>query len=102
MPATTLAAGTLAAGTLAAGTLALGLLLPAAASAATGPQLWARLLRAADDRRGEGVPANLRPHRRRHGPLTTAAVKRFHRAQGLKVDGTWGPRSAAAARRRLA
>ena len=36
-----------------------------------------------------------------YGPLTTAAVKRFQRSAGLTVDGVWGPRSAAALRRRL-
>jgi peptidoglycan hydrolase-like protein with peptidoglycan-binding domain len=36
-----------------------------------------------------------------YGPLTTAAVKRFQRAAGLKPDGIWGPKSAAALRRRL-
>ena len=37
-----------------------------------------------------------------YGLLTTAAVERFQQAQGLKPDGIWGPRSAAAMRRRLA
>ncbi len=36
-----------------------------------------------------------------YGPLTTAAVKRFQRASGLHPDGIWGPKSAAALKRRL-
>jgi mono/diheme cytochrome c family protein len=36
-----------------------------------------------------------------YGPLTTAAVKRFQHAAGLKADGIWGPRSAAALKRRV-
>jgi cytochrome c553 len=36
-----------------------------------------------------------------YGPLTTAAVKRFQRSAGLKADGVWGPKSAAALKRRL-
>ncbi len=35
-----------------------------------------------------------------YGPVTTAAVKAFQRASGLKPDGIWGPQSAAALRRR--
>jgi cytochrome c2 len=35
-----------------------------------------------------------------YGPLTTAAVKRFQRSEGLHADGIWGPRSTAALKRR--
>jgi len=37
-----------------------------------------------------------------YGPITTRAVKRFQRAAGLKPDGIWGRRSAAALKKRLA
>jgi cytochrome c553 len=35
-----------------------------------------------------------------YGPLTTAAVKRFQRSEGLHADGIWGPHSSAALKRR--
>ena len=35
-----------------------------------------------------------------YGPVTTAAVKRFQRSAGLHPDGVWGPKTAAAMRRR--
>jgi N-acetylmuramoyl-L-alanine amidase len=35
-----------------------------------------------------------------YGPLTTTAVRHFQRSAGLHVDGIWGPRSAAALKRR--
>jgi mono/diheme cytochrome c family protein len=36
-----------------------------------------------------------------YGPVTKAAVAAFQRAAGLKVDGLWGPNTAAAVTRRL-
>jgi peptidoglycan hydrolase-like protein with peptidoglycan-binding domain len=36
-----------------------------------------------------------------YGVVTTAAVKKFQRAVGLKVDGIWGQRSATALKKRL-
>jgi cytochrome c553 len=36
-----------------------------------------------------------------YGPITTKAVKRFHRSVGLTPDGVWGPRSQAALSARL-
>jgi cytochrome c2 len=36
-----------------------------------------------------------------YGPVTTAAVEALQKAAGLKVDGVWGPKTAAAAARRI-
>ena len=36
-----------------------------------------------------------------YGPVTTRAVKRFQRAEGLKPDGIWGSKSTAALKRLL-
>ncbi|HWB21979.1 MAG TPA: peptidoglycan-binding protein [Gaiellaceae bacterium] len=36
-----------------------------------------------------------------YGPVTTAAVKAFQKAAGLKADGLWGPKTAAAVSKRL-
>jgi cytochrome c2 len=36
-----------------------------------------------------------------YGPVTTAAVKAFQKIAGLKADGLWGPKTAAALARRI-
>ncbi len=36
-----------------------------------------------------------------YGPVTVAAVKEFQKAVGLKADGLWGPKTAAAAAKKI-